>query len=164
MKFLYGEISFTYYNKMKYPIEYYPDRERCLQNTFEMESADSMLGEWGIENGSSSVIWREGDDFSFVANPVRTVMELILHEQWDVAGKFIDDYFDSYASQSYLGISVFDKLSKVENAGEIYDFMTEHVEAYPLICMHRVDQHRQEKETKKRFKKKSKNKNRRKVK
>ena len=127
MLFYYGYISGTYrHNKNNVGMLPCTDINSIIQHTYCRNTEDSKFGNFGLDDGWSCVFADKVDwDLTVVADPIRTVLELLYDRKFDEAKYLIEQLFRNNVSTQEISISCCDKLMKYDDDGKIYDFLCE---------------------------------------
>lgn len=140
MQFYYGFISGTYMHDMKH-INMLPSCkvDDIMNHTYHATTEESKLGDFGFDRGWSSVIADKIDiDLDVIANPVRSVMELLLNHKWEDAEYMIQNMFQSNVGIQTLAIACCDKLMKFDEDGAMYEFLCKNIPMYRTTLMQRT--------------------------
>lgn len=141
MKFYYGYISGTYlHNKNNVGMMPCTDIKSIVEHTYSKDTEDSVFQRWGIEDGWSSVITEKVDwDFTYVANPIRTVLELLYDHKFADAECILRNMFGNNVSSQEVSIACCDLLMKYDKDGKIYDFLVEHIPLFQTTMVNRAN-------------------------
>lgn len=140
MKFYYGYISGTYMHGMNHVsmlptcrVDFIMDKTYCAT------TEESKLGDFGLDKGWSSIIADKVDiDLDVVANPVRSVAELLLNHKWEEAEYMMQHMFISNVGLQVLSIACCDRLMKFDEDGTIFEFLCEHIPMFRTTLMQRT--------------------------
>lgn len=140
MQFYYGYISGTYlHNKNHIAMMTNTDKNTIIKNTFCMNSQDSKFGNYGLASGWSSTIADDVDwDLTVVANPIRTMLELLYEHKFDLAEYMINQMFTANVGLQELAIACCDLLMPYDDTAEIFDFLCKKIPLFRTTMMQRT--------------------------
>lgn len=162
MRFYYGYISGTYLPEGKFtgllPCR---DVENILLHTYEGDSSVSKLGSYGLDSGWSSVIATDIDlNLDVIANPIRSILELLLEHKFDDAKYMTDNMFEHNVSVQSVAVAIADKLMKLDEDGSIYEWAAINIPMFRVTLANRTAFLLRSQEVAKNGKKKTKHKRR----
>lgn len=140
MKFYYGYISGTYLPEGKFTgLLPCIKEEDILLHTYEGDTSTSKLESYGLDSGWSSVIAEKIDlNLDVIANPIRSVLELLLEHKFDDVKYMIDNMFGHNVSCQAVAVAISDKLMKYDEDGSIYDWACQNVPMFRVTLANRT--------------------------
>lgn len=140
MQFYYGYISGSYlHNKNHIALLSDTSKQEIILNTFIKEEKDSKFGRFGLSNGWSSIIADDVDwDLTLVADPIRTMLELLYEKKFTLADYMIKHMFTATAGLQELAIACCDMLLRYDDNAEIFDFLCKRIPLFRTTVTQRT--------------------------